>query len=72
MNEISPTAGGLFVIIIGLIQTSIGLGYLINQAFLNCCPLSHIIFGFVIFISGLIIVVLGIKIKFPFEKPSPK
>jgi len=72
MNEISPTAGGLFVIIIGLIQTSIGAAYIINQVFFNCCPLSQIIFGFVIFISGLIIVGLGIKIKSPFEKSSPK
>jgi len=72
MNKISPTAGGLFVIIIGLIQTSIGIGYLINHVFLNCCPLSHIVIGFVIFISGSIMVVLGIKIKYPFEKSSPK
>jgi len=69
MNKISPTAAGLFVIIIGLIQTSIGIGYLINHIL---GPLFHIVIGFVIVISGSIIVILGIKIKFPFEKSSPK
>ena len=69
MNKISPTAGGLFVIIIGLIQTSIGIGYIIIHIL---SPLSNIVFGFVIVISGSIIVVLGIKIKSPFEKSSPK